>query len=86
MTSNYTTQHKANWQKVAQKLLLGRKIVAVSWMTDEERQDAGWEHTAVVLVLDNGYLIWPSADGEGNDAGALFGQDQKGVNFYLPAI
>lgn len=88
------TQHKKNateamkqrWQTVATRHLLGRKIVAIRWMTPEEQKAMGWDHAAVVLILDNLMMIWPSADDEGNDAGALFGNDRNGNDVTLPVI
>ena len=32
---------------------------------------------SVVIELDNGVLVWPSSDDEGNDAGALFTTDKR---------
>ena len=32
---------KDKWQQKAEKVLLGKKIVKVEWMTDKECEDAG---------------------------------------------
>lgn len=70
------------WTKDAAKLLVGRKIVNVRYLTDEEQnEELGWGSKSIVLELDNGLLLYPSADDEGNDAGALFTSDEK-----LPTI
>ena len=63
------------WENVASKLLLNRKIVGVRYMTAAEADDHGWYTQCVVIKLDNGVLIYPSADDEGNAAGALFTTD-----------
>lgn len=63
------------WENVASKLLLNRKIVGVRYMTAAEADDHGWYTRCVVIKLDNGVLIYPSADDEGNAAGALFTTD-----------
>lgn len=65
------------WTKVAADLLVGRTIVKVRYLTDEERDLIGFSSRAVVLQLDNGLLVYPSQDDEGNDAGALFTTDEK---------
>lgn len=63
---------KERWGKDASDLLVGRTIKSVRYMTDEEKESFGWYRSAVVLVLDNGIMLVPSRDDEGNDAGALF--------------
>ena len=65
------------WTNEANKLLLGRKIVGVRYMTEAEAEDFGWHSKGIVLTLDNGVHIMPSADDEGNDAGALFSTDEN---------
>jgi hypothetical protein len=41
-------------------------------MGDRDVEALGWDRSAVMLVLDDGTLLYPSSDDEGNDAGALF--------------
>ena len=60
------------WEKIAQEQLLNRKIVGVRYMTPEEQKQLGWYSKALILLLDDGNMIFPSADDEGNGAGALF--------------
>lgn len=67
----------AHWTKIAQKQLVGRKIRSVRYMTNEERDQLGWFRRPVIIELDNGHLIWPSADDEGNDGGAIFTTDER---------
>jgi hypothetical protein len=69
------TELTTRWEDVAKKLLLNRKIVGVRYMTQGEADDHGWYTRCVVIKLDNGVLIYPSADDEGNNAGALFTTD-----------
>lgn len=59
------------WNKKAADLLVGRTIKAASYMTAEEQEDSGYYKKALVIQLDNGMLLWPSRDDEGNDAGAI---------------
>lgn len=60
----------------------GKRIVDVRLMTSGEMKSNGWDHCRnrepVVLVLDDGTLLFASADEEGNGPGALFGSDVKG--------
>lgn len=65
----------SRWETVARNLLLNRKIVGVRYMTAAEADEHGWYTRSVVIKLDNGVLIYPSADDEGNNAGALFTTD-----------
>jgi hypothetical protein len=74
------------WTEYAKKQLEGRTITEVRYMTEEERENLGWYSRSVVLILDNGSLFFPAADDEGNDAGALFGQDSKGGDTTLPVL
>jgi len=60
------------WIDVAKKQLLNRKIVEVRYLTTEEMENLGWYYKSVVMVLDDGNMIYPSSDDEGNNAGALF--------------
>lgn len=82
---------KARWAKVFQPLV-GRTIRAVRWMDEEEMKEMGdWFSAPIVIQLDDGTLLWPSADDEGNDAGALFlmpspQAKQRGVQECAPVI
>ena len=67
-------------QRVAEKLV-GRKIVKVRYMDEQETEDCGFESRPIVLVLDDGNSIYPMHDDEGNDAGAMGTTFQK-----LPTI
>ena len=60
------------WTQVAEKQLLGKKIVKVRYMSQAEADSMGWYKRPVVFQLDDGNLIYPSMDDEGNDGGALF--------------
>jgi hypothetical protein len=77
---------RKRWTAEAKKHLLGHKIIGVRWMTDREQKSFGWSYAAVVLLLDNGTLLWPSTDDEGNNAGALFGISQSGEDITLPVL
>jgi len=72
------------WAKIASDQLLGRTIKSVRYMTDEEATELDWYSRPVVMVLDNGHLIWPSSDDEGNDGGSFFTTNE--ANPVLPVI
>ena len=59
------------WRDKAEKLLLNRKIVKVEWMNTKEVDEIGWHSRPVCMQLDDGTWIFPMADDEGNDGGAL---------------
>lgn len=70
--------------------LEGRTIKTVRAMTRQELEAEGWtedRHGArIALVLDNGTVLYPSRDDEGNGPGALFGvtKDGKTIAFVAP--
>lgn len=67
------TDYGKSWGERASTLLVGRTIVAVSYLSVEEASEMGWEYgRPVALELDNGVVLFPSSDDEGNAAGALF--------------
>lgn len=61
-----------HWNAIALGELCNRKIVRVRYLTEKEATDMGWTRRPVAMLLDNGVWIFPSADDEGNDGGALF--------------
>lgn len=66
---------------------VGKKIVDYRNMTAEEGISMGWDAWeaggAVVLVLDDGTLIIPMRDYEGNGTGALDFADTEGGHFLV---
>ena len=62
---------RKEWNKTAEKLLLGKKIVKVEYIPVEETDKIMWSYQPVSFQLDNGTWVYPQADDEGNDAGAL---------------
>ena len=71
-----------------QVALAGRRIVEVRAMNTSELAAEGWppDQTVSVLVLDNGTLLFPSRDEEGNGPGALFGATarKRGFRVFAP--
>lgn len=57
-------------------MVIGRTIKELRWMTDEEKEAEGWDQgeSVPILILDDGSMIFPSQDEEGNGGGFLFGK------------
>ena len=72
------------WTDIAKSQLLNRTIVEVRYLCDEEMVDLGWDEKCVVMILDDGNIILPSRDDEGNGAGALFTSNKD--NQTIPVI
>lgn len=62
------------WDQYGKEHLKDKTIVDVRYLTDEEAESLGWNSRSLVIHLDDGTLIYPSRDDEGNGPGALFGQ------------
>jgi len=61
------------YMKNIEKNLVGAKIVKVEYLTPQDAyEDLGWEYQPIQITLDNGVKFVPSADDEGNNAGAIF--------------
>ena len=71
-----------HWNNYGKKHLVGRKIESVRWMSDDEAGD--WYDRPIVIHLDDGTLLYPSRDDEGNDGGTLRGQGPKGERLVFP--
>ena len=72
MTKEMEAKAKKFWINKANELLLNKKIVKISWQTEtESNENHGWHNRAIQLHLDDGTMIVPQMDDEGNNAGAL---------------
>ena len=60
------------WNKTANDLLLGKKIIKVEYMSSKEADKGMWYSRPVRIILDDGTNILPMSDDEGNDGGALW--------------
>jgi len=69
------------WIERINKLLVGKKIVKVEYMTEELAKEQGWYKRPIQILLNNGIWLTPSMDDEGNDGGSLFTSDDD-----LPTI
>lgn len=82
------TNHELNtyWVNKSEKVLKGRVIKSVRYLTDDEMVDMGWYKRPICIELDNGTLCIPSMDDEGNDGGSLFYQEKGKELDVLPVI
>jgi len=71
---------KSALRDVAVSEFVGRKITEVRHMTQKEAEAVGFDSPdcAIVMVLDNGLLMFPQQDPEGNGPGVLCYQNAKG--------
>jgi len=68
-------QSKAHWGGLASKFLVGKKIMHVRYMNDEELEMMGWDKANLVIFFEDKSHIFASMDDEGNDSGVLFTSD-----------
>ena len=65
------------WLKDIKKLLVGKKIVDIDYLTEKELDEIGWSRSAAVFTLNDGQIIYASQDDEGNGPGAIFTSYEK---------
>jgi len=64
--------------------LVGLKLINIRLMTDSEINAEGWDDSKVLaLEFEDGTILYPSQDEEGNGAGNLIGADNDGETFYV---
>jgi len=54
------------------KNIVGQKIIEFRRMTPNEIEASGWDNGTDIIVLEDGTVIYPSRDDEGNGPGVLF--------------
>jgi len=70
-------KHK-HWQDLVNKHLVGKYITKVEWLNPKDTKKLlGWDYQPCEIHLNDGTIITPSADDEGNNAGALFTNIQE---------
>lgn len=82
-----TKQERLN--KIAKEgttLLKGKTVKRVRSLTDEEKAEYAWYSAAPVIEFEDGTIVFPSRDSEGNDAGALFGELANGSSLIIAAV
>tara|TARA_R100001463_G_scaffold102573_1_gene156997 strand:- start:344 stop:619 length:276 start_codon:yes stop_codon:yes gene_type:complete len=68
---NDPKERTAYWTKIAENVLLGRRILKVEYMKDKECNDYMWYKKPITFILDNGTRVIAMQDDEGNDGGVL---------------
>lgn len=58
-------------EKILNLNLVGQKITEARWLTKEEAEECGWTYQPIQITLENGVLLIPMSDDEGNEAGAM---------------
>ena len=71
--SNELTPEEIEQTKYKDTLgLIGRKITYIRWMTTKETEQLGYIGASPVIIkLDDGTLLIPQMEDEGNDGGAV---------------
>ena len=59
------------WTELTAKHLVGKKIIKVEYFPKDMMEDMMWHSRPITLHLDDGSIITPQMDDEGNDGGAM---------------
>lgn len=59
------------WTELTAKHLEGKKIVKVEYLPAEMLEDFMWYKRPITIHLDDGTILVPQSDDEGNDGGAM---------------
>jgi len=70
------------WNKNAEKILLGQKIVRVEYMSKEDAEEMDWCSRPIQILLSNGIWLTPQQDDEGNDGGSI----STNTNHIIPTL
>jgi len=86
-TKENMTKHQVQdkIEKRAREILVGKTIQSLGYLDENEKNNLLWDKSAIVLELNDGTLLFPSMDDEGNEAGAMFIQTEKELE-RIPVI
>ena len=59
------------------KLLEGKTIKSVHWLSDPDMEVTGWYKRPVRIIFTDGSILIPQSDDEGNNGGAMYYQDEE---------
>ena len=59
------------WQKKIETHLLGKSIIKVEYMSQDDADAHGWTNRPIQFLLNNGVWLTITKDDEGNDGGAI---------------
>jgi len=79
-------EQRATWTEYARKHLVGRTIVDAAYLEDDECPELDWSEAPLVLTFDNGTILMPMRDDEGNGAGAISGENKDGLALLFPVL
>ena len=65
------TKVTKRWTKIAEDVLLRRRILKVEYMSSKECNEYMWYKRPITFILDNGTRVIAQMDDEGNDGGVL---------------
>ena len=65
------TKVTKRWTKIAEDVLLGRRILKVEYMSSKECNEYMWYKRPITFILDNGTRVIAQMDDEGNEGGVL---------------
>ncbi len=68
------------------KDIVGKKIIGIRYLTEEEMKSSYWYKRCPVLILEDGSIIVPLSDDEGNESGVLEINTAKSECKLLPSI
>jgi hypothetical protein len=77
---------EAQWTEKARKQFLGKTIVAVNYMTDENAKQMDWWERPLLLKLSDGTVIYASCDPECNGPGTLLVDSDDANNGGFPPL
>jgi hypothetical protein len=63
---------EAEWTEEIAKLIVGKTITQVEYMSEELADEWGWYKRPLMIRLSDGHQLIISQDDEGNDGGAVF--------------
>jgi len=74
------------WTEELRGKLMARTVVEVRYLKKVEMEALGWEESVPVIIFNDGTMLFPSRDDEGNGGGALFGQGPNNEELVFPVI
>jgi hypothetical protein len=60
-----------DWEKEIAKFLVGKTIKKIEYITEKEGEKMMWNQLPLVIIFNDDSWIFPMADDEGNNGGAL---------------
>lgn len=85
-----TTKQKQDldkyWVDRARDILKGRTIKAVNYISDRDADENLFSKRGLIILLDNGTMLYPMCDDEGNDFGAIHYTTKEGDSSVLPVL